>query len=413
MSRLALGALSASVALVFATSRSASPPECASVAELYPQIWKGFEPLAAHGPITSRNVSDLLDIVHNRSAWEYYFVEVVIVSGEMFIKTEPKRLGPWVRSVLKLIGRTLQRYKAWVPDAHFGLSVLDDPLLPRHRGPPRPLLGSMTTAGHWDLPTPSQAFFEGHGGISSGGVQQDVESWAEKEWQESLARRYPWDKREERAFFRGHDWDSSNSEIDATPGYTAASESCISYEDRTAAFGYRRWYADLSTTVLAATLDVGVTGAPEFAIERNPNLKFVAPVPIPEHAKFKYLLHLDGTTCSNRLLKLLMLGSVVLKQESPYKEYFYSALRPYEHYVPFSRDRCSHRNLTAAITWLRENDEEARAIARRGQEFARRLLSIDAAACYWQRLLAVYGALQAFDPRLEVKLSDFHPWTAA
>ena len=37
---------------------------------------------------------------------------------------------------------------------------------------------------------------------------------------------------------------------------------------------------------------------------------------LPEHAKYKYLLHLDGTSGSNRLLKLLLMGSVVLKQET-------------------------------------------------------------------------------------------------
>lgn len=42
----------------------------------------------------------------------------------------------------------------------------------------------------------------------------------------------------------------------------------------------------------------------------------VTPVSLPEHAKYKYLLHLDGTSGSNRLLKLLLMGSVVLKQET-------------------------------------------------------------------------------------------------
>ena len=35
---------------------------------------------------------------------------------------------------------------------------------------------------------------------------------------------------------------------------------------------------------------------------------------LPEHAQYKFLLHLDGTAASNRLLKLLFMGSVVLKQ---------------------------------------------------------------------------------------------------
>ena len=40
-------------------------------------------------------------------------------------------------------------------------------------------------------------------------------------------------------------------------------------------------------------------------------------VPILDHPKWKYLISTDGFSCSNRLDKLMMLGSVVLKQEGP------------------------------------------------------------------------------------------------
>ena len=45
-------------------------------------------------------------------------------------------------------------------------------------------------------------------------------------------------------------------------------------------------------------------------------------------AAHKFLLHLDGTAASNRLLKLLFMGSVVLKQDSVYEEFFYKDLKP-------------------------------------------------------------------------------------
>ena len=71
---------------------------------------------------------------------------------------------------------------------------------------------------------------------------------------------------------------------------------------------------------------------------------------LPEHAQYKFLLHLDGTAASNRLLKLLFMGSVVLKQvahmpgeegrakcakpqlqseDSVYEEFFYKDLKPW------------------------------------------------------------------------------------
>ena len=50
--------------------------------------------------------------------------------------------------------------------------------------------------------------------------------------------------------------------------------------------------------------------------------------------RHKYLLQLDGHTFSNRLQALLLSNSLVLKQESEYVEYYYRALRRWEHYVP-------------------------------------------------------------------------------
>jgi len=44
---------------------------------------------------------------------------------------------------------------------------------------------------------------------------------------------------------------------------------------------------------------------------------------------------MDGFSCSNRLDKLFMLGSVVLKQEGPTYGWWYNAHKPFVHYVPF------------------------------------------------------------------------------
>ena len=42
-----------------------------------------------------------------------------------------------------------------------------------------------------------------------------------------------------------------------------------------------------------------------------------------EHALYRYLLHLDGASASYRLAHLMLINSLVLKQESRYIEYFY------------------------------------------------------------------------------------------
>eukprot|EP00913_Durusdinium_trenchii_P028003 g26254.t1 len=107
----------------------------------------------------------------------------------------------------------------------------------------------------------------------------------------------------------------------------------------------------------------------DFVKKEHPKQRYVPPVSLPEHAKHKYLLHLDGTAASNRFLKLLLMGSVVLKQDSVYEE-------------PVTA------NLTATLQWLRTHDADARAIARAGQRVAREELGRRGAMCYWQKMLA-------------------------
>lgn len=392
------------------------PPECAAYADLFAShIWSDLAPLAARhgpagGPIHAANVSELREAVRGRSGWEYYFVEIAVVDGRVLFHKGPKDLGPWQRHTLTLIALSVERFKEWIPNVYFVLSVLDEPFLERARSRPLPLFASMTTRAHWDIPVPTYAFFESEGGVSSARVKQDYGDWENEEWQARLRAEHPWDTRKARGFFRGHDWDSSNGFIEFLS--TRGADSCIPKDDVSMAFGYRRWYADQCRPggPLEGVLDVGLTGAPSFREAADAEREYAAPVSLPDHARHKYLLHLDGTTASNRLAKLLLMGSVVLKQDTVYEEYFNRFLEPHVHFVPFSRDRCSTQNLTAALAWLREHDDEARAIAERGQRFASEWLSRKAATCYWQRLLASYGALQAFDPRFEARLSEFSEW---
>ena len=51
-------------------------------------------------------------------------------------------------------------------------------------------------------------------------------------------------------------------------------------------------------------------------------------VRIEHHARYRYLLQLDGHTCSWRFQYLLATNSPVLKQSSYFWEYYYGALTP-------------------------------------------------------------------------------------
>lgn len=58
------------------------------------------------------------------------------------------------------------------------------------------------------------------------------------------------------------------------------------------------------------------------------DIQEVPSIPIPEHAKWRYLISADGFTASARLAKILLTNSPVLKEESQWIEYYYRSLRP-------------------------------------------------------------------------------------
>jgi hypothetical protein len=112
----------------------------------------------------------------------------------------------------------------------------------------------------------------------------------------------PWAEKNPRAVFRGR----KNEHVrDFGNGTMAASRSMM---------------VNLSTThadVLDARFTDGKAGAPE--------------LPIREHSRYKYALALDGVTGSSRLSRLLWCNSLVLKEASPWHEYFYRGLTPGVH----------------------------------------------------------------------------------
>lgn len=403
------GVTAATLAVLARTVRSGveSPAACADFAEIFPQIEADFAHAVARGPITAALLKELRAKVLEYDAHAYYFLEVAIFKGEIYVS--PRHLGPWLRATMQLIERAVEKYAGWIHDVHFFFSVLDEAYLERGAGAALPLLSSITTRGHWDIPVPAQAYFD-EGGISSSGHSSEVSRWESEAFQDDLARAYPWEGRQERAFFRGHDWESSNSLIESMA--SRPEEPCISQWSVSSAFGYRRWYEELSAPGgdLESIMDVGLTGAPDYSLSKRKGRSFAKPVKIPEHGAHKYLLHLDGTSHSSRLVKLLTVGSVVLKQDSPYEEWFYRNLKPYEHFVPISRDRCSYANLSDSLAWLRENDDAARRIANAGQRLQRILFSTEAATCYWQRILAVYGSFQELDVREAISSAGLLKW---
>lgn len=87
-----------------------------------------------------------------------------------------------------------------------------------------------------------------------------------------------------------------------------------------------------------------------------------------EHLLCKYLPVLDGHMCTYPGYQWRLLSnSVCFKQESDQIQWFYSALKPYVHYIPIQNDMS---DLSEKIEWARSHDQEALEISKHAQEFA-------------------------------------------
>lgn len=91
--------------------------------------------------------------------------------------------------------------------------------------------------------------------------------------------------------------------------------------------------------------------------------------------QYKYLITLDGSTCTYPgLLYRLYSNSVVLKQETGNIQWFYPLLKPFEHYIPVSKDL---NDLTEKYQWLKSHDEEARNISIKAYELIKKAVSYE------------------------------------
>ncbi|XP_059786385.1 protein O-glucosyltransferase 3 isoform X1 [Balaenoptera ricei] len=143
-------------------------------------------------------------------------------------------------------------------------------------------------------------------------------------------------------------------------------------------------------------LDAGITGY-FFFQEKEKELGKAKLIGFFDFFKYKYQVNVDGTVAAYRYPYLMLGDSLVLKQDSPYYEHFYMALKPWKHYVPIKRNLS---DLLEKVEWAKENDEEAKKIAKEGQLTARDLLQPHRLYCYYYRVLQNYAERQTSKPEI-------------
>lgn len=117
-----------------------------------------------------------------------------------------------------------------------------------------------------------------------------------------------------------------------------------------------------------------------------------APVSQVDSLAYKYLVDIDGNTCGyQRLYWTLLSNCAVFKQVSDDIQWYYGALHPYKHYIPFAND-CS--DLLEKIEWARAHDSEVKKIADNGTRFAIENLQHEQSYAYLYLLLKAYAERQ-------------------
>ncbi|CDJ35735.1 thioredoxin, putative [Eimeria mitis] len=121
-------------------------------------------------------------------------------------------------------------------------------------------------------------------------------------------------------------------------------------------------------------------------------------IKLSEFSKYKYILELDGTVAAYRNPYLLASGSLLLKQDSIYYEWYQRELSPWQHFVPFDG---SGEDLLSKLQWAKEHDEEARRIATNAQQYARANLLPERVLCFYYKALESYASRQIGIPTVK------------
>jgi hypothetical protein len=132
--------------------------------------------------------------------------------------------------------------------------------------------------------------------------------------------------------------------------------------------------------------------------EEKEKLKQAVPfsqhISLEDHLKFKYQLQVSGLMASfPRDRWQFYSESVVFRAPHPHEMYWYSLIRPWEHYIPVDT---SMNDLMYKIKWARKNDEECRLMAKIARTFAQTHFMPEHIALYSYKVLLKYSQIQKF-----------------
>jgi len=199
----------------------------------------------------------------------------------------------------------------------------------------------------------------------------------------NLTKKIPWEKKEPLAFWRGGSHDK---------GYDLEN---FKKKPRVIISILSKEHPDLIEA------GINVTEYMQFKdvlIKENLIKNFAS---IEHHLKYKYLPVLDGYMCSYPGFQWRLLSnSLCFKQKSNEVQWFYSALKPYKHFIPIENDMS---DLVEKINWARNFDDKCKEIAKNATDFVLDNLMLEDVYLYLYKVLKSYSSNQLFDKKKILK----------
>ena len=257
-----------------------------------------------------------------------------------------------------------------VPDFELVLNTHDWPQINRHfKADPLPTFSFSKTDGYFDIFFPAWTFWAGGPAISH--YPTGIGRWdLMRDKLKIEAENFPWDKKQNVAFFRGS---RTSSERDNLVKLSRDHPDLVD-----AKFTKNQAWKSKADTL-------GSEPAEEVKLE--------------DHCRYKYLFNFRGVAASFRFKHLMLCQSTVLHVGSDWKEFFYDAMTPWVHYVPITDAQNNQKDIKDVLEFLKSYPEIARSVAQNGHDFIDRHLRMQDIEHYWIKLLNDYARLLQFVPQ--------------
>ncbi len=227
-------------------------------------------------------------------------------------------------------------------------------------------------------------------------------SWSDRYQEiEKANKEYPWQNKIDKIFWRG-----ASTGWDREQPYNLNGYNLNNFDKfvRVKLVMLSKLYPDL--------IDAEMAFYPQFSKDQSgKNLRKILDTLFPgedravqaaKHLKYKYLISVDGNTCSwERVPWIMLSNSALVKQETQNIEWFYSALKPYVHYIPVNE---SLTDLFQIIEWMKNHDSEVQKISENAHNFVKNNLKPNDINDHMAIILNEYSKIQK-DEEIKITLT--------